>query len=54
VIPTAGNIILLGDTFIRSVYLVFDADNLAVGMAQARYGVDENATIALPVGTGLP
>lgn len=30
-------IFLLGDTFIRSAYLVFDVDNLQVGMAPVRY-----------------
>ena len=35
---TGGNTFLLGDTFIRSTYLVYDVDNLQVSMAQAAYG----------------
>jgi len=35
VIPTEGPIVLLGDTFLRSAYLVFDVDKEEVGMAQA-------------------
>lgn len=36
-IPTDGFIRLLGDTFLRSAYVVFDVDNLEVSMAQAAY-----------------
>ena len=54
VIPTEGPIILLGDTFIRSAYLVFDADNLVVGMAQAKYGVQEERVVTLAAGSGFP
>ena len=35
--PPGFPIYLLGDTFIRSAYLVYDVDNLQVLMAQARY-----------------
>lgn len=54
VIPTEGPIILLGDTFIRSSYLVFDADNLVVGMAQARFGEEKECVVTLPEGPGFP
>jgi Eukaryotic aspartyl protease len=35
-IETTGPIYLLGDTFIRSTYLVYDVDHLQVGMAPVR------------------
>jgi hypothetical protein len=47
-------IFLLGDTFIRSTYILYDVDNLQVAMAQAKYDVDEEIVVAIPVGTGLP
>ena len=36
-IGTPGGLTLLGDTFMRSTYLVFDVDNLEVRMAKVRY-----------------
>ncbi|KAF2477636.1 acid protease [Lindgomyces ingoldianus] len=38
VIATEGPVFLLGDTLIRSAYVVYDVDGLKIGMAQARYG----------------
>lgn len=39
--PASNNdvdgVYVLGDTFIRSAYLVFDYDNLVIGIAQASY-----------------
>lgn len=54
VIGVNGTIFLLGDTFMRSAYLVYDVDNLQVAMAQARYNVDEENIVEIPAGTGLP
>jgi hypothetical protein len=34
VLPTERPVILLGDTFVRSADLVFDADDLVIGMAR--------------------
>jgi hypothetical protein len=39
IVPTDGPIRLLGATFIRSAYLVFDEEKLVVSMAQARWEV---------------
>ena len=36
-IGTTGSIYLLGDTFIRSAYVVFDADNLQISMAPVKH-----------------
>ena len=54
VIGENQTVFLLGDTFQRSAYLVYDVDNLQVAMAQARYDVDEENIVELPAGTGLP
>ncbi len=54
VIGVNGTIFLLGDTFIRSAYLVYDVDNLQVAMAQARYNVDEENIVEIVAGTNLP
>lgn len=55
-IGTNGTIFLLGDTFIRSAYLVYDVDDRQVAMAPVRYGVPvkEENIISIPTGTGLP
>ena len=37
-IGNPGPLALLGDTFIRSAYIVYDVDNLQISMAQAVYG----------------
>lgn len=38
--PTPGPIFLLGADFIRSVYMVYDVDELTVSMAPARYSME--------------
>ena len=48
---TDGPNYLLGDTFIRSAYLVYDVDNQQVAMAQARYDVDEENIVEIAAGT---
>lgn len=45
---------LLGDTFIRSAYVVYDVDNLQIAMAQARCDVDDEHVVELEAGTSLP
>ena len=35
--PDPRSVMLLGDTFMRSAYMVYDVDNLHVGMASVRY-----------------
>lgn len=60
--PIAG-VAILGDTFMRSAYIVFDLANNVVAMAQAKVGggVNGNGTGVggagireIPAGTGLP
>lgn len=54
VIGVNGTKFLIGNTFQRSAYLVYDVDNLQVAMAQARYDVDEENIVEITAGTGLP
>jgi hypothetical protein len=52
-ITPAGNDFILGDTFMRSAYIVFDLDNNEISMAQANIGeLDVQADTILPIGTG--
>ncbi|KAF2033181.1 acid protease [Setomelanomma holmii] len=39
IVPTNGSILLLGTSFIRSAYLVFDEEELVVSMAKSRWSV---------------
>lgn len=54
VIGTNGTIILLGDTFIRSAYIVFDVDYQRIAIAPAKTFVAEDNVVPLPSGTSLP
>lgn len=54
VIGVNGTFFLLGDTFMRSAYMVYDVDNRQVAMAQAKYDVDEENVVEIAAGTGLP
>jgi Eukaryotic aspartyl protease len=54
VIGTGGTIYLLGDTFTRSAYLVYDVDNQQVAMAPASFNSRAEHTVEIPAGTGLP
>jgi Eukaryotic aspartyl protease len=49
-----GGIVLLGDAFLRSAYVVYDLENLQIALAQAKYGVQSSNVVNIPSGTGLP
>lgn len=51
-----GGSIILGDTFLRSAYVVYDLENQVIGLAQAKYNVGEKDSniVPIPSGTGLP
>ena len=51
-----GGSIILGDTFLRSAYVVYDLENQVIGLAQARYNVSvsESNIVPIPSGAGLP
>jgi len=45
---------ILGDTFLRSAYVVFDIENNAAAIAQAKYNVSSSSIVVIPSGTALP
>ncbi len=52
---TNGGIILFGDTFLRSAYVVYDLENLEIAMAQNDFNAASTSSIVMiPSGTGLP
>ena len=52
---SSGNGVILGDSFMRSGYFVFDIDNNQLAMAQAVINQTSTSNIvAIPSGTGLP
>jgi len=48
---SADEPLLFGDTFLRSAYVVYDLDNLQIGIAPTIYNVTSSNIQALPVGT---
>lgn len=53
--PAIGGISILGDTFLRSAYVVFDIDNAVVAIAQAAENKQATSSIvAIPTGTEIP
>lgn len=52
--PPIGGSVILGDTFLRSTYAVFDIDNNQAALAQAVYGVSSSNVVVIPAGTALP
>lgn len=45
---------ILGDSFMRSGYFVYDLDNNLAALAQAKLDVTEEAITAIPAGTEIP
>ncbi|KAL2261552.1 hypothetical protein VTK26DRAFT_3903 [Humicola hyalothermophila] len=53
--PSSANFTLLGDTFLRSAYVVFDLTHYQVGMAQANLNSSTSTVVELSSsGTSLP
>lgn len=52
--PPIDGVVILGDTFLRSAYAVFDIDNNQAAIAQAKYDVSSSSVVAIPSGTTLP
>ncbi|KAJ9608164.1 hypothetical protein H2200_007152 [Cladophialophora chaetospira] len=50
----AGEPLLLGDSFMRSGYFVYDLENNLVAIAQAKLNVTDEAITAIPSGTEIP
>ena len=50
-----GGAILLGDTFMRAAYIVYDLENLEIAIARANYNATTTSNyVMIPSGTGLP
>jgi hypothetical protein len=49
---SANEPLLLGDTFLRSAYVVYDLDNLQIGLAQTLFNVTESNIQVISAGTG--
>lgn len=52
--PPIDGVVILGDTFLRSAYAVFDIDNNQAALAQAVFDVSSSSVVAIPSGTTLP
>lgn len=52
VIPTGGNIALLGDSFQRESYLVFDPDEVQIAMAPVAHESNSGVGNIVPIVTG--
>ncbi|RMZ88152.1 hypothetical protein DV736_g4615, partial [Chaetothyriales sp. CBS 134916] len=53
-ISESDNDVILGDSFMRSGYFVYDLENNVVAVAQAKTGVSSDAVTAIPSGTAIP
>jgi Eukaryotic aspartyl protease len=52
--PPIDGVVILGDTFLRSAYVVYDITNNQAAIAQAKYDVSSSSIVAIPSGTTLP
>jgi hypothetical protein len=53
--PENGNGVILGDSFLRSAYLVYDLENNEIAIAQAVLDATSTSNVlTIPSGTGLP
>lgn len=51
---TKQPIYLLGDTFLRSAYVVYDIDNSEIGIAQSNFNSETNKIVEIMAGEGIP
>ena len=49
--PPIEGVVILGDTFLRSAYVVFDIENNQAAIAQAQYGAASSSIVVIPSGT---
>lgn len=53
--PLMSGVAILGDTFLRSAYAVFDLENQVAALAQAVFNhTEESSIVAIPSGTTIP
>ena len=49
-----GGAIILGDTFLRSAYVVYDLENQQIAIGQTKFNSTSSHIVPIPSGTGLP
>ncbi|KAI0869808.1 aspartic-type endopeptidase [Hypoxylon argillaceum] len=54
VAPAGSSTVVLGDTFLRSAYVVYDIANNAISLAQTKFNATKSAISAIPTGSSLP
>ncbi|OTA98934.1 hypothetical protein M426DRAFT_68797 [Hypoxylon sp. CI-4A] len=52
--PAGSGTNVLGDTFLRSAYVVYDLDNNEISLAQTNFNTTESNIEEIPSGTGIP
>ncbi|KAI0841573.1 acid protease [Hypoxylon sp. FL0890] len=52
--PAGSGTNVLGDTFLRSAYVVYDLDNNEISLAQTKFNTTESNIQEIPSGTGIP
>ena len=52
--PTTDGLVILGHSFLRSAYVVYDQQNHQAAIAQARYGVSSSRIVVIPRASTLP
>lgn len=52
--PAGSGTNVLGDTFLRSAYVVYDIDNNEISIAQTNFNATESKVQEIPSGTGIP
>lgn len=54
VAPNGGGITVLGDTFIRSAYIVYDTSNNQISLAQTKFNTTMSNIVEITNSTGVP
>ncbi|KAI1427063.1 aspartic-type endopeptidase [Xylaria sp. FL1777] len=52
--PAGEGTNVLGDTFLRSAYVVYDIDNNQISLAQTKFNATTSAVEEIPTGTSIP
>ncbi|KIW00979.1 uncharacterized protein PV09_07501 [Verruconis gallopava] len=53
-LPDDGNGATLGDTFLRSAYVVYDLDGMEIGMAQTKFNVTDSSVKEITAAGSIP
>ena len=52
--PAGSGTVVLGDTFLRSAYVVYDLDNNRISLAQTNFNTTKSNVQEIPTGSALP